>query len=261
MLCVGASGAWNLTYCGASPKFPCPTFATGTVPGAPLQPGAWHALNFTTLGGSASATYDGAALFRDQPIRDIDTGCAGLLTNGYFQVEFDDVRVEAVGPDWDPHPAPPAGCPQPPYDAPAMIGAQLHTRTCQSNGIAAPDQNFFLLPDFRLQHAAALLRAEAAAAAAGSAVTLQPCNVSNPLQLWKNDYSNIHHGSVPLLLASANLTLVGGTVSGDVRTRAVDWKAAGDFASWTFMDSTGQLRSTRSPRDPSTPAVCLSLCK
>jgi hypothetical protein len=176
------------------------------------------------------------------------------------------VRVEqAVGPDWDPDPVPPAGCPRPPFDAPALVGAQLYTRNCQSNGIAAPDQNFFLLPDFRLQHAASLLCAEAAAAATGSAVTLQPCNASNPLQLWQYDYSKIHHGSVPLLLtlllASANLTLIGGTASGDVRTRAVEWKAAGDFASWTFMDSTGQLRSTRSPRDPSTPAVCLSLCK
>ena len=263
-LCVGAAGDWNLTYGGASPLHPRANIAAGVLPGlgsAPLQPGTWHDLNLTTLGGSASGSCDGHVLFRDQPIRTIDTGFAALTTNGYFQVDFDDVRVEAVGPDWDPDPAPPAGCPAPPFDAPALVGAQLYTRGCQSNGIAAPDQNFFLLPDFRLQHAASLLCAEAAAAAAGSAVTLQPCNASNPLQLWQNDYSNIHHGSVPLLLASANLTLVGGTASGDVRTRAIDWKAAGDFASWTFMDSTGQLRSTRTPREASTPAVCLSLCK
>ena len=176
-------------------------------------------------------------------------------------MEFDDVRVAAVGPDWDPHPTPPAGCPLPPFNAPGMVGAQLHTRRCQSNGIAAPDQNWYLLPDYRLQHAGSLLCAEAAAAAAGSAVTLQPCNASNPLQRWMNDYSNIHHGNRPLVLEKAGVALVGGTFGGDVRTRAVDWKATGDVVAWTFMDSTGQLRSTRSPRDPKIPTVCLSLCK
>ena len=102
---------------------------------APLQPGTWHDLNLTTLGGSASGSCDGHVLFRDQPIRTIDTGFAALTTNGYFQVDFDDVRVEAVGPDWDPDPAPPAGCPAPPFDAPALVGAQLYTRGCQSNDI------------------------------------------------------------------------------------------------------------------------------
>ena len=61
-----------------------------------------------------------------------------------------------------------------------MIGTQLYTRVCQSNGVTAPDQNFYLLPDFLLQHASSLLCAEAKTAEAGSAVTLQPCDVSNP---------------------------------------------------------------------------------
>jgi hypothetical protein len=260
-LCVGVSGVWNLTYGGASPEHPPAEIVSGVLPGPSIRPGTWHSLNLTTLGATASAVYDGTVLVNAHPIRDIDTGFAAMLTNGYFQVEFDNVHVKAVGADWDLHPTPPSGCPQPPYNAPDMVGTQLYTRRCQSNGIAASDQNWFLLPDFRLQHADSRLCAEAGAAAAGSVVTLQPWNGSNPLQLWKNDYSNIHHGNVPLLLEKANVTLTGGTFSGDVKTRASDWHAAGDFMSWTFMDSTGQLRSTRSPRDPKTPAVCLSLCK
>eukprot|EP00937_MAST-01D_sp_MAST-1D-sp2_P002652 g2652.t1 len=262
VLCVGASGVWNLTYGDVSPLHPRGApIAAGTLSHAPLVPGTWHALNLTTLGGVASASCDGAALFAALPIRSIDTGFAALLTNGYFQVDFDDVRVEAVGSDWDADPPPPAGCPPLPYNAPDLVGAQLHTRRCQSNGIAAADQDWFLLPDWRLQHAGSLLCAEAAAAAAGSVVTLQPCNASNPLQLWRNDYSNIHHTNKPLLLEKANVTLVGGTFDGEVRTRAADWRAAGDITSWTFMDSTGQLRSSRTPRDPNNPVVCLALCK
>jgi galactosylceramidase len=260
-ICVSVSGVWNLTYGGSQPKNPPVEIVSGVLPGPPIKPGTWHSLNLTTLGGTASAIYDGTALVNAHPIRNIDTGFAAMLTNGYFQVEFDNVRVEAVGPDWVPHPSPPTGCPLPPYNAPKMVGTQLYTRHCQSNGITASDQNWFLLPDFRLQHADSMLCAEAEAAAAGSMVTLQPCNASNPLQLWKNDYSNIHHGQVPLQLEKANVTLIGGSYSGDVRTRPNSWKAAGDFSEWTFMDSTGQLRSTKVPRDPKTPAVCLSLCK
>jgi galactosylceramidase len=94
VLCVGTEGAWNLTYGGASPKHPLGNIASGTVPGAPLEPGAWHTLNLTTLGRSASAAFDGRALFAAPvPIRDIDTGFAALTTNGYFQVREELVIV------------------------------------------------------------------------------------------------------------------------------------------------------------------------
>ena len=264
VLCVGIDGSWNLTYSNPTPLHPLSPqmFITGgVVPNAPLKPGEWHSLNLTTLGKSASASYDGKPLFSSQAIRDIDTGFAAMLTNGYFQVEFDNVRVDAVGTDWDPNPTPPTGCPTPPFNATEMIGTQLYTRVCQSNGITAPDQNFYLLPTFLLQHASSLLCAEAKTAEAGSAVTLQPCDVSNPRQRWKNDYSEIHHRDVPMVLETLNLTLVGGTFSGEVVTRPADWKAADDIVQWTYFDSTGQLRNTRTPNDPRTRAVCISLCK
>ena len=136
----------------------------------------------------------------------------------------------------------------------------LSVRSCQSNGITAPDENFLLLPDWRLQHADSKLCVAAMTAAEGSAVTLQPCNSSEPLQLWKNDYSNIHHGLRPLVLEGPNLTLTG-SYDGSVTTRNIAWKKSSDWTQWSVFDSTGQLRNQRTPRDPKMPVWCLALCK
>ena len=74
---------------------------SGNLRSGPLLPDTWHLLNLTTLDGLASVELDGKVLLADHPIRDIDTGFAAMATNGYFQVEFDDVQVSAVGTDWD----------------------------------------------------------------------------------------------------------------------------------------------------------------
>ena len=175
------------------------------------------------------------------------------------------MAVVAVGPDWDPNPTPPAGCPPDSASVEggrrrtSIVGHVLSTRSCQSNGITAPDQNWYLLPDWRLQHVASALCAEAASAASGSTVSLQPCNASSPLQLWKNDYSQIHHGNVPLELEGPGMVLVGG-LDGNVRTRPASWKSPGDWTTWTFFDSVGQLRSQRAPRNVQVPVKCLALC-
>ena len=263
VLCVSGSGQWNFTY-GGGAQYVQP-IVSGRLSVAPAA-GEWHVLNLTTEGTSASATVDGTSLFTNLAIRDIDSGFASLGTSGFFATDFDDVAVVPVGPNWDPNPTPPAGCLPSVVAAgdgggrhgPSLVGHMLSTRGCQSNGIAAPDQNWYLLPDWRVQHAASSLCAEAASAAAGSTVSLQACNASNPLQLWKNDYSNIHHGSVPLTLEGPGMVLVGG-LDGDVRTRPAAWKSPGDWTTWTFFDSTGQLRSQRTPRGP-IPAKCLALC-
>lgn len=260
VLCIGGDGRWNLTY-GGDPHA-TDHVASGRVSSAPA-PGVWHAINLTTPGARATGWYDGQPLFVEQPIRDIDSGFAALSTTGYFGggPDFDDVTVAAVGPGWDPNPAPPRGC-NVTASTPAhtLVGHPLSTRQCQSNGITAPDENFYLLPDWRLQHAASGLCAQATVGAPGSVVTLQVCDPSSPLQLWKNDYSNIHHGGVPMVLESANVTLTGST-SGDVRTRPVGWSQPGDWTSWTFFDSTGQLRGQRTPRVASNPTRCLALCR
>ena len=258
VLCIDGSGAWNLSY-GNNP-LATTHVATGRVTHVPT-PGTWHRLNLTTLHSQASAWYDGVALFSGQAIRGIDSGFAALASTTYYRggPEFDDVSVHPVGPDWDPNPPPPAGCNV--SVVRSLVGHLLSTRRCQSNGITAPDEDFLLLPDWRLKHSASGLCAAATGPAAGSGVTLQPCNGASPGQLWKNDYSNIHHANgVPMVLAAYNVTLTG-SLGGNVLTRPIGWKRAGDWTEWTFFDSTGQLRNQRTPRDPSEPVKCLALCR
>eukprot|EP00037_Helgoeca_nana_P029891 m.363526 g.363526 ORF g.363526 m.363526 type:complete len:1033 (+) comp28068_c0_seq2:228-3326(+) len=255
VLCVGLAGDWNLTYGGGS-------HATHVASGhlvTPPTPGRWYDFTLTTLTNHSSGSFDGTTLFTNHPIRDIDSGFAAMATNGYFATEFDNVNVTQVGEGWDPNPIPPAGC-LPSPGAGGFVGHVLSARPCQPNGIVAPDQNFQLNPDWALVHVASQLCAQAVSGSAGSAVTLQPCNTTSALQRWQNDYSKIHHGAVPLVLEGLDVVLVGGG-DGKVQTRPSGWAAPGDWATWTFFDSTGQLRNQRTPRDPQHPVQCLALCK
>ena len=93
----------------------------------------------------------------------------------------------------------------------------------------------------------------------GGEVTLQVCNAASPLQMWKNDYSLIHHREVPLLLEGPGLVLAD-SLDGSVTTREPDWRHRDSWTTWTVFDSTGQLRSQRNPYFESFPAKCLSLC-
>ena len=105
--CIGANGVWNVTY--DAPYYNGGQVLNGTVAQLPAA-GSWHTLSFTTLQGSASGAYDGAAVFTNVTVRDVDTGFAALGTTGYHAVEFDEVAVHPVGPYWDPNPAPPQEC-------------------------------------------------------------------------------------------------------------------------------------------------------
>ena len=69
---------------------------------------------------------------------------------------------------------------------------------------------------------------------------LQPCNFTDPLQAFKNDYSNIQHGQMPLTVEAANLTLAA-TAAGVVTLQPEGW--SGGTTQWRAMYSTGQLRS------------------
>jgi len=262
--CISANGVWTLTY--SAPYDDEGIVANGTVVHPPKgdAAGSWHTMSLTTLQGSASGTYDDAPIFTNLTIRDVDTGFAALGVTGYHAVEFDDVAVEAVGPFWDPNPQPPAGCSK------AAVGQMLHARRCQTNGITADDEAFDLIPQsWQLRHRSSQLCATASGTGAvGSSVTLQVCNFSDPLQMWQNDYSNIHHGQVPLTLMKANVTLSAKT-DGTVATAPVFGKGRPknrtEWASWTYMDSTHQLRNTRNPTTVAKWGwgypMCLSLCK
>jgi hypothetical protein len=256
-LCVGAAGVWNLTYSAVGSTL----IANGTVALSPSD-GGWHTVTLNTTRGVATGTYDGGALFTSVAVLDVDTGFATLSSTGWQAVEFDDVTVEPTGPDWKPDPPPPEGC------TPAVAGRVVAARRCQTNGITAPDQAFTLVAQtWQIKHIGSQLCVTAASSSAGAALTLQPCMADEPLQAWQNDYSNIHHGSVPLTLMQANVTLAGAT-DGTVSTHAVvakGYHTLTSWYSWTYFDSTHQLRNTRNPSPASQGGwgypMCLALCK
>ena len=120
---LGPTGLLTLALCSASVSTGPGTLPTETQPrfnrrrllrpvSCPMHRSSRVTGTRSTLqlsASAASASYDGKPLFSLQAIRDIDTGFAAMLTNGYFQVDFDNVRVDAVGTDWDPNPTPPPG--------------------------------------------------------------------------------------------------------------------------------------------------------
>lgn len=253
VLCIDASGQWNLTTSG---RVSGKVNLTGHVR-SPPHGGTWHSISLTTLGATATATYDDSPLFTNTPVPDYDTGFAGLSTTGYYAVEYDEVAVSAVGPNWKVNPTPPAACMN------ATVGHVIAARRCVTNGITANDQAFELISQsWQIRHISTQLCVTAASGSVGAVITLQKCNFSEPLQQWKNDYSNIHHDSYPLTLIKANLSL-GGDTDGIVVTVSVGSSVFGKrWSTWTYMDSTHQLRNTRAP-GPATGGypMCLALCK
>lgn len=262
VLCIEGSGNWKLTD-GLSTTIEAANPLTSGTLRSPPTISEWHTFRLTTLGLAASAEYDGEQLFLNlTSIPPFDSGFAALGTTGYTLTAFDDVEVTAVGPDWT--------LPPPPVSCAASIGHRLHARRCQPNGLIAPDQEWSLVPQsWQLQHKASRLCATATSSVAGAAVELRPCNSTDPLQAFQNDYSNIQHGQEPLIVEAANLTLAS-TAAGDVTLQPKGW--AGGTTKWRAMYSTGQLRSwasggvgaqeeARVRIEPgATAPLCISLC-
>ena len=262
VLCVEGDGNWTLTD-GLSFSIEAQRpLASGKLRSPPTI-GEWHTLSLTTMRATASADCDGEQLFVNlTAIPPFDSGFAALGTTGYTLTEFDDIVVTAVGPDWV-LPPPPAGCTP-------SIGHRLRARPCQANGLIAPDLEWFLVPQsWHLQHKPSRLCATATSIEEGATVELQPCNFTDPLQAFKNDYSNIQHGQRPLTVEAANLTLAA-TAAGVVTLQPEGW--SGGTTQWRAMYSTGQLRSwaagglveqeeARGSNGPGmTAPMCISLC-
>jgi hypothetical protein len=255
VFCISATGQWNLTTQGRDN----PSVAlTGHVDAkkAPTG-GTWHTMSLTTLEATATVMYDGAPLFTNTAIPDYDTGFAGLSTTGYYAVEFDDVAVTAVGPNWEPNPPAPSECNNP------GEGHFVAARRCATNGMSADDEAFELIAQtWQIRHIATQLCVAAAGSSAGATVRLQKCNGTDPLQQWKNDYSNIHHAQKSMTLIKANVSL-SGTIDGTVVTAVPGtFKYGKQWSTWAYMDSTHQIRNTRAP-GPATGGypMCLALCK
>jgi hypothetical protein len=233
VLCVYGFGNWTLTSGMAVMQQPGATLASGKLRSTPVA-GQWHVLNLSTLGASATAYYDGEQLLDRAAIPPFDSGFVALGTTGFQLVEFDQVDVVAVGQDWVLPPAP-AGCSTP------AVGQRVSARMCQANGLIAPGQEWTLVPQsWHLQHRRSQLCATAASMEPGSPVELRPCNFTDSMQAFKNDYSKIYHGQTPMTVEAANLTLAA-SAAGVVTLEKGGW--TGGTTQWRAMYSTGQLRS------------------
>jgi hypothetical protein len=99
MLCVNTTGEWTLSYGNPNEAAAAPIkglVARGTT-AQPLAVGSWHRLRLTTVKNVSSGSFDGATLFSERPVRNIDAGFAALATVSLLPMEFDEVEVTQVG--------------------------------------------------------------------------------------------------------------------------------------------------------------------
>eukprot|EP01051_Picozoa_sp_SAG22_P010731 SAG22_NODE_982_length_6164_cov_32.072218_4_plen_221_part_00 len=189
--------------------------ATGVAAHAADGGGAWHTLELTTIGTTATALLDTKPLFSaPQPIRGLDTGFAALGMNDWYAVEFDDFSAAKAGPDW-------SGQTSLCQNA-AKVGAVLSARNCSTNGLPAVDEEwelvscealplccastaflsktvpFLAVPqqqvsNWQLKHIPSGLCATATSAAIGAKLVLAECATLNTaegsLQQFFNDYT------------------------------------------------------------------------
>jgi len=194
VFCVGADGAWTLTVGGPNlggNEFKGTMYTNGSTV-APVKE-SWSTIKLTTIGDKASGSVNGAQLFSDVTIRNLDTGFAALGAGDWYSIAFDDVGIEQAGPNWKP--TSPCGAP--------MIGSIVSVRDCAANGVTVDDEAFELLADWGIRHVKSGLCAAVKNAASGTGLTLQKCNPKDLHQQFKNDYTNVRNTVVPFKLKAA----------------------------------------------------------
>jgi hypothetical protein len=192
VLCVSEGGTWQLAVGG--PKLGTSEFVEiiqhGTT--SALGTGSWHTLSLTTAGRKATAMLDSKPLFEDVAIRDIDTGFGGIGSNGWFSIEFDNVKITQAGDNWQPLP-PPYGCPA------AKVGTRIGARECSANGIVAEDLEWVLrATDWSIVHKSSGLCLSASCTGAGAMLSLQICKPSDKKQQFPHDYTRIRNENMPI---------------------------------------------------------------
>ncbi|XP_065185035.1 galactocerebrosidase-like isoform X2 [Sycon ciliatum] len=253
-LCVNGTG-WTLSNRGPqlqADNTPGNPPATSIYQSGPLPAGVsiagWHAITLTTITTQASGTLDGHVLFANASIGNADTGFVGVGMNYWYPVEFDNLEVDAAGPNWEPT----APCHS------STAGDTLGSRNCTTNGLSSPDQEFDLLATYQLRHAPSGLCATATALAASATITLEECDATNSNQTFFNTYSNIRN-MVTAIEAVNGLVLSGrysnGTVS--LQTRKA---TPGCWTEWAYFPNTRQLRNQYTRDDAAGYPQCLSTC-
>ena len=158
-----------------------------------------------------------------------------------------------------------------------MEGTELHARPCQTNGIAAADQSFELLPDWQLRHVGSQLCATAASATDGAKVTLEKCVFTAALQKFKNDYTRVRNAVEPFTLVASEsetetetssskvLSLAGAangtvTVASQAALEAEGKGSKGSWATWSVFPNTNQVRNQYTANEGLGYPMCLSVC-
>ena len=229
--CAYSDGNWTLSVGGPSQSTgqPSSVLRSGVLAGG-VPRDVWHTIALTTINGTATGTFGSKSVFRDAAIPTLDTGFAAIGANGWYPLEYARFSVSEAG-----HWVKPV-----PKCASAKVGSRLGARACATNGFNVSDEAFTLNADWTLVHDASGLCAQADGSTAGSLVHLATCDATNPLQQFKNDYTNIRNRDMPVFLDGENVatTALTGNLDG-----AVSIGGHGDWATWAYFPNTHQLRN------------------
>eukprot|EP00041_Stephanoeca_diplocostata_P017039 m.339013 g.339013 ORF g.339013 m.339013 type:complete len:833 (+) comp20573_c0_seq1:46-2544(+) len=239
--CVGGTGAWVVAYKGpalggtwSNDK----VVQQGQLKGNAAH-GAWHTISLTTMDTVASGSFDGVTVFSGVAVRNIDNGFALIGGSDWFAIEFDDVHVSQAGKAWTA-----------PRAVVAAVGTSVASANCTPNGVVDPAQAFDLRADWLLEHHASGLCVEASTATAGATLSLQKCEHGKLTQQFRNDYTRIRNGAVPVTLGayeaiSNQLALCGSTAGAATLQDHKTGVAASPstWNTWAYFPNTNQLRN------------------
>jgi hypothetical protein len=217
-------------------------------------PAGLNNMTLATVLGLASASVNGELIFDAVTVRNLDTGFAAIGANDWFPIMFDNVQINAVGPNWTPSTP---GCPA------AKVGDAIHARDCATNGLTDEDQHFNLLADWGIRHVPSGLCVSASATFLGShkPLTFANCDPQDPLQQFKNDYTNIRNDMQPLILKAGSGKLrLAGSISGDVFLGEASEGDATAWQTWAYFPNTKQLRNQYVANTQLGYPMCLSTC-
>ena len=198
---------------------------------------AWHTLNLTVSGETASGALDGHPLFANAAIRDGRSGFGCIGTSHWIPIEFDEfvMASAALAPTFTTQAAPS-------FRTGQLIGAT----PCARNGVADPSQIFEARYNWQLYHTPSGLCVEAGSTTEASSVRLATCDEDAQEQKLRNRYANLRNWPVEMTLGGWNvlanvLKLVGyknGVVAVTPGGEDEDWRE------WVLFPNTGQLRNT-----------------
>ena len=258
VVCVSPEGGWVLSYGG--PALGGLYEAANVVAKGITKPfirGVWQTLSLTTEADKASASINGTALFTDTEIRHVDVGFSVLGMGDWNHIEFDDVKMTKAGEQrglW----AAPAGKGH-------AAGDAVTVAKCTANGVADPNQEFFLAADWGIQHVASGMCVEASSAAAGATLSLQACDHGKLEQEFRNDYTRIRNTLAPVTLGAYERLVKGMALTGNLDGTAsvqAQWSpddeapTPGQWKSWVFFPNSGALRNQYTPL----PALGYPMC-